>query len=117
MADLKRAWHASAAQAARAPIPLGRRSAEILRHGSLEVRWYAPKGSDPQTPHGQDEIYIVASGKGHFFRNGERVPFRAGDMLFVPAGMEHRFEAFSEDFAAWVVFYGPQGGERENPFV
>ena len=26
-------------------------------------------------------------------------------------GVEHRFEDFSDDFAAWVVFYGPSGGE------
>jgi hypothetical protein len=30
--------------------------------------------------------------------------------------MEHRFEAMSEDFATWVMFYGPAGGERDNPF-
>ncbi len=33
-------------------------------------------------------------------------------MLFVAAGAEHRFEDFTQDFAAWVVFYGPEGGER-----
>jgi len=45
------------------------------------------------------------------------VAFAPGDMLFVPAKMEHRFEDFSADFATWVLFYGPTGGERENPFV
>jgi hypothetical protein len=45
------------------------------------------------------------------------VAFGSGDMLFVPARMEHRFEDFSDDFATWVMFYGPAGGERENPFV
>jgi mannose-6-phosphate isomerase-like protein (cupin superfamily) len=117
VAGLKHPWHAGVAEAARAKIPLGRRSAEILRHGSLEVRWYAPRGSDPQTPHERDELYIVASGKGQFVRGAEKVSFRAGDMLFVPAGMGHRFEDFSGDFAAWVVFYGPEGGERDNPFA
>ena len=109
-------WHASAADAARAKLPEGRRSAEILRHGSAEVRWYAPKGSDPQEPHDRDEIYIVASGQGTFVRGEERVAFRANDLLFVPARMQHRFEDFSADFATWVVFWGPRGGERENPF-
>jgi uncharacterized protein YjlB len=33
-------------------------------------------------------------------------------VLFVPAGTTHRFEDFSADFATWVVFWGPQGGER-----
>jgi len=32
--------------------------------------------------------------------------------LWVAAGVEHRFENFSADLAAWVVFYGPAGGEK-----
>ncbi len=32
--------------------------------------------------------------------------------LFVPAHATHRFEEFTDDFAAWVVFWGPQGGEK-----
>jgi mannose-6-phosphate isomerase-like protein (cupin superfamily) len=51
-----------------------------------------------------------------FVRGEERVPFRANDLLVVPAGMVHRFEEFSSDFATWVAFWGPQGGERESPF-
>lgn len=42
----------------------------------------------------------------------ERVAVRTGDALFVPAGTEHRFEATSPDFGAWMIFYGPEGGER-----
>ena len=109
-------WHTTAAEAARTKIPEDRRSAEILRHGSLEVRWYAPQGSDPQTPHDRDEIYIVASGHGMFVRGDQRVSCRANDLLFVPAQAVHRFEEFSADFATWVIFWGPAGGERDNPF-
>ncbi|MGH8705181.1 MAG: cupin domain-containing protein [Burkholderiales bacterium] len=114
---MKRRWHATREEAAQTRIPEGRRSALILEHGSLEVRYYAPRRSDPQTPHDRDEVYIVASGRGTLVRGGERVAFGPHDMLFVPAGMEHRFEDFSEDFAAWVLFYGPKGGERDNPFA
>ncbi|OGA18001.1 MAG: cupin [Betaproteobacteria bacterium RIFCSPLOWO2_02_FULL_66_14] len=114
---MKHAWRATAAEAAAARLPEGRRSAEILRHGSLEVRWYAPKGTDPQSPHDRDEIYVVASGRGTFIRGVERVAFGPNDLLFVPAGMAHRFEDFSEDFATWVAFWGPRGGERDNPFA
>ena len=89
----------------------GRLSALMLRHGTLELRWYAPKGSDPQTPHDRDEVYVVVSGSGTFVRNGERVAFGAGDALFVAAHEEHRFESFTPDFATWVMFYGPVGGE------
>jgi mannose-6-phosphate isomerase-like protein (cupin superfamily) len=104
--------HASLAQARVAPIPVGFRSAELMRHGSMVLRFYQPRGGDTQTPHGQDEIYIVAAGHGTF-RCGERsVTFGPGDALFAPAGAAHRFENFSDDFACWVVFYGPEGGER-----
>jgi len=34
-------------------------------------------------------------------------------MLFVAAGEEHRFTEFTDDFATWVFFYGPEGGEAE----
>jgi mannose-6-phosphate isomerase-like protein (cupin superfamily) len=99
-------------EARTAPSQPGRRSALLLTHGSLELRYYAPRGTDPQTPHTRDELYVVASGRGWFVRDGERVPFEPGDALFVAAGVEHRFEDFSDDFGTWVVFYGPEGGER-----
>jgi len=35
----------------------------------------------------------------------------APDFLFVPSGVEHHFENFSDDLAVWVIFYGPEGGE------
>jgi mannose-6-phosphate isomerase-like protein (cupin superfamily) len=77
-----------------APLPPGRRSPEMMRHGSLEVRFYAPRGSDPQTPHDRDEVYVVVNGTGWFRRNEERHKFKPGDFLFVPANAIHRFEDF-----------------------
>lgn len=84
---------------------------EVFRHGSLAVEIYKPAGRDLQLPHTRDEIYVVISGEGIFFSGGQRYPFGPGDFLFVPAGIEHRFESFSDDFATWVFFYGPEGGE------
>jgi mannose-6-phosphate isomerase-like protein (cupin superfamily) len=104
--------HATLDQASQAPIPAGFRSAELMRHGSMALRYYAPAGGDPQAPHDQDEIYIVASGRGTFACGGRRVDFGPGDALFAPAGADHRFESFSADFGTWVVFYGPKGGEH-----
>jgi mannose-6-phosphate isomerase-like protein (cupin superfamily) len=84
----------------------------LLAHGTLELGFYKPIQVDDQQPHDQDEIYIVQSGSGIFNCGGKRQPFDTGEALFVPAGVEHRFEEFTEDFSAWVVFYGPEGGER-----
>jgi mannose-6-phosphate isomerase-like protein (cupin superfamily) len=100
-----------AAEAAAAPNEPGRLSARIFAHGTFEARWYAPRGADPQTPHTRDEAYVVVSGHGHFVCNGTRAPIGPGDMVWAPAGAEHRFEDFSEDLAVWVIFYGPEGGE------
>jgi mannose-6-phosphate isomerase-like protein (cupin superfamily) len=83
----------------------------LFEHGSLELEIYAPRGHDPQQPHDRDEIYFVISGTGTFLNGPRRHGFKPGDLLFVPAGTVHRFENFSEDFATWVIFYGPEGGE------
>lgn len=105
-------FHISRAAAASAPLPAGRRSAALLRHGSMTLRWYAPPNPDPQTPHDQDEVYIVASGGGTFLCGTERAKFGPGDALFVPANVVHRFEDCAPGTAVWVVFYGPEGGEK-----
>ena len=83
----------------------------LMKNGTMSIEYYAPKNVDRQTPHKQDEIYMIVSGNAIFFREGERVPCKTGDVLFVPAQMEHRFENFSDDFATWVIFYGKEGGE------
>ena len=88
------------------------RFTRVMRHGSMSVEYYAPKIKDLQTPHTQDELYIIASGKALFIRENKQVNCMAGDVLFVPAGDHHKFENFSDDFATWVIFYGPEGGGR-----
>ncbi len=80
------------------PGPDGERFVKVLGHGTMEVEVYAPRGNDPQTPHTRDELYVVVEGSGEFVNGTERHPFRPGDVLFVPAGVEHRFEDFTEDF-------------------
>jgi mannose-6-phosphate isomerase-like protein (cupin superfamily) len=98
---------------ARLPGPAGERFTPLFRHGSLEVELYAPRGHDPQKPHRRDEVYVVVQGTGTFLSGASRHPFAAGDLLFVPAGVTHRFEAFSDDLVVWVIFYGPDGGEAD----
>ena len=84
----------------------------LFEHGTLEVEVYKPEKVDLQQPHTRDEVYIIISGTGEFLNDGTRCTFVPGDFLFVPAGVEHRFENFTEDFATWVIFYGPEGGEN-----
>ncbi|HXG92942.1 MAG TPA: cupin domain-containing protein [Blastocatellia bacterium] len=98
---------------ARLEAAQGERSVALFRHGTLVVKMYAPRGTDPQTPHSRDEIYVVAGGTGDFTSGATSVRFSKGDLLFAPAGVEHRFENFSDDFAVWVLFYGPEGGESD----
>lgn len=94
------------------PGPGGEHSASILRRGTLDaILARAPARPPQQTAHTQDEVYVVVRGRGIFFHDNERDPFEAGDLLFVAAGTEHRFEDFSEDLVVWVIFYGPSGGE------
>lgn len=94
------------AEMAALPFPPGRLSKRAFDDGALEVRHYAPRGADTQTPHDRDEIYIVISGTGTYRRAGERVTFQPGDVLFAAAHDDHRFETFSDDFATWVIFWG-----------
>ena len=95
--------------------PDGVRSAVAMEHGTMQLRLFVPGGHDRQQPHTRDEIYVVISGRGEFVIEHpdrvERIGFQPHDVLFVAAGVPHRFERFGEDFKTWVVFWGPEGGE------
>jgi mannose-6-phosphate isomerase-like protein (cupin superfamily) len=94
--------------------PGAQRYATVFEHGSLEVEIYAPRGVDHQKPHSRDEVYVVAAGSGHYVCADSRQPFGPGDLLFAAAGVEHRFEDFTNDLTLWVMFYGPEGGESNK---
>lgn len=104
-------WHVPPGEILAAlPRPGGARSASVFDRGDVCVELYAPRGSDEQTAHDRDELYVVVAGEGSFRCAGAVVAFAPGDLLFVPAGVEHRFEDFGDDFAAWAVYFGPRGG-------
>ncbi|MDX1438757.1 MAG: cupin domain-containing protein [Rubricoccaceae bacterium] len=114
--NLNRGHRITAAEALeQLPAADGRHFITLFEHGTLQVEMYAPQGRDLQQPHKRDEVYVVVRGSGTFFCDGTRTPFGTGDFLFVPAGIEHRFEDFSDDFAVWVFFYGLEGGEAGSP--
>jgi mannose-6-phosphate isomerase-like protein (cupin superfamily) len=94
-----------------AKYPQGEPFVTMMAGGTMTVEVFAPKGKDLQQPHLQDELYFIHSGEGEIVINGQRFGAAAGDAFFVAAGVEHRFENFSDDFVTWVVFYGKEGGE------
>lgn len=92
--------------------PQGEPFTEVMRHGSMIVKIFAPRGKDHQTPHEQDEVYLIKSGSAVFVREAKAERVAAGDVLFVGARAPHHFEQMSSDFVTWVVFWGPVGGEQ-----
>lgn len=83
----------------------------LFKHGTLELEFYRPQGVDPQQPHTRAEVYFVVAGRGWFVieheHGADRQRFGPGDVLYLPAGLPHRFEDFSPDFATWAIFSGP----------
>ncbi len=68
-------------------------------------------GSDPQSPHTEDEIYFVTRGMATLWTPSGTAKVGPGAVAFVPAGEEHRFIDVVEDFAVVVVF-GPAEHSR-----
>jgi mannose-6-phosphate isomerase-like protein (cupin superfamily) len=95
----------------RIPGPAGEHAATVLRRGTLDVALSLPTTPVQQTPHVQDEVYLIVRGRGVLFHDGQRDPFEPGDLLFVAAGTDHQFEDYTTDLAVWRLFYGPPGGE------
>ena len=83
------------------------RSAEAFVDGDLEVRFTPRPSMGPQVPHQRDELYIVAAGTGCYRVDHRVTAVGPGDLLFAAAHSAHGFEDFSDDFAIWIVFYGP----------
>jgi len=96
---------------ARIPGPAGEHAVSLLQRGTLSVKLSLPVVPNQQTPHAQDEVYVIVCGRGVLIHDGKRDQFESGDLLFVAAGIEHRFQDFTDDLAVWVVFFGPQGGD------
>lgn len=57
---------------------------------------------------------MITSGSGVLLKGSERQDFVASDVIFVEGGVSRRFEQVSHEFSAWVVFWGPPGGEQRQ---
>jgi mannose-6-phosphate isomerase-like protein (cupin superfamily) len=86
---------------------------EFLRVPSLSVGLYVlPAGAeDPQQPHTEDEVYHVVSGRGRIQVGAEDRAVEAGTIVFVEAGVDHRFHSIGEDLTV-LVFFAPAEGSR-----
>ena len=86
---------------------------EHLRVPALSVGTYSIKagGVDDQTPHTEDEIYVVVAGRGAFESGGQRIDVGPGSTLYVPANEEHRFLDVIADLTI-VVIFAPAEGTR-----
>jgi mannose-6-phosphate isomerase-like protein (cupin superfamily) len=82
---------------------------EQLRAPDLSLGTYSiPAGGvDDQTPHTEDEIYVVCRGRARLVAGGVTVDVAPGSVAYVPAGERHQFIDVLEDLALLVVFAPP----------
>ena len=90
-------------------------SLEFLRVPAMSLGVYRlpAGGADPQQPHTEDEVYYVVRGRAQFRAGDENCAVEPGTVLFVEAGVEHRFHAIEKDLELLVVF-APAKGTRAN---
>jgi mannose-6-phosphate isomerase-like protein (cupin superfamily) len=78
---------------------------EPFKKGNVSLVFFAPRGTDYQTFHDEDEFYFIARGLGELVIENTRFDCETGDAFFVPAKATHHFENFTEDFVTWAIFF------------
>ena len=93
----------------------GKASLEFLRVPAMSLSTYRlpAGGADRQQPHTEDEVYYVVRGRAQFRAGNENCGVQPGTVLFVEAGVEHRFHCIEEDLELLVIF-APAEGTRAN---
>ena len=86
----------------------GKSYLEFLRIDAMSAGVYLlPSGStDPQTPHKEDELYYVVRGRARMRAGAEDKVVSVGSVIFVAAGVEHRFHNIEEELTV-LVFFAP----------
>ena len=89
----------------------GERYLEFLLADTLSAGIYElPAGDiDPQQPHTEDEVYYVVRGRASIRVGAEDRDVTEGSIIFVGAGVQHRFHSIAEDLTLLVVFAPPRG--------
>src|SRR5438445_11677481 len=78
---------------------LGKLYLEFLRVPSLSMGLYVlpAGGTDPQTPHTEDEVYYIVSGEAVISVGAEEHKWRRGGLENVTAKCRHRFQQFGSN--------------------
>ncbi|MCD9903272.1 cupin domain-containing protein [Streptomyces sp. MT29] len=84
---------------------------QFVRERNMSVGLYALDAGDldPQQPHQQDEVYFVVSGRASITVGTETTQVARGSVVYVPAGVAHKFHHITEDLRVMVVFSPPEG--------
>ena len=85
---------------------------EFLRQPSLSMGVYTLEAGavDPQSPHGEDEVYVILNGRGQIRVAAEDRPVQKGSIVFVGKQVEHRFHSITEDLKILVFFAPAENG-------
>jgi len=89
----------------------GKAALEFLRVPAMSLSTYCLRAGapDPQRPHTEDEVYYVVRGRAQFRAGDESCAVEPGTVLFVEAGVEHRFHSIEADLELLVVFAPAEG--------
>ena len=87
---------------------------EFLRVRDLSVGLYVLGAGDVdgQSPHTEDEIYVVMAGRGRFTAGGDTRDVGPGDTIYVAAAVAHRFHDIAEELQLIVVFAPPEDSRK-----
>jgi mannose-6-phosphate isomerase-like protein (cupin superfamily) len=81
---------------------------EFLKVPDLSMGLYVlpAGGTDPQSPHTEDEVYYVVSGRGQILVADENRDVQAGSIVYVEKNIAHRFHSIEEELTL-LVFFAP----------
>ncbi len=90
----------------------GRSYLEFLRVPAMSAGVYVLSAGapDPQNPHGEDEIYYLVSGKAKMRIGAQEHSVGEGSVIYVDAGLEHRFFDIEEELVVLVIFAPAESG-------
>ncbi len=81
---------------------------EFLKVPDLSMGLYIlpAGGTDPQSPHTEDEVYYVVKGHAKIKVASEDRTVQAGSVVYVAKDVEHRFHSIAEELTV-LVFFAP----------